>query len=166
MAMDNVPTSSQSDGRWKIAYLPGTATNPLSVATLKGATSKSLTYGFTPDGFTRTINQATVSDPRLTLIQVLERPGKVTETLEVKYVESPEDQNSPDAVLVPNTDGYLVVRRGLPNETDWAAGQKVDVITFTAGAKRPDAPVENGVDTITQGLFITAPTQSQAALVA
>ena len=35
-----------------------------------------------------------------------------------------------------------------------------------AGVRRPDAPVENGVDTVSRTAYISAVTQSQAALVA
>lgn len=164
MALETVPASSQSDGRWRITFVPKTA-NALSVAALKGATAKPLTYSFTPDGFNRTINQATVSDPRLTLLQVLERPGKVTETLEVKYVES-SDPASADAILVAGLEGKLNVRRGLGNEEDYATGQKADVLTFVAGVKRPDAPTENGVDTVSQTLYITDTTVAGGTLVA
>lgn len=163
MALDNVPASSQSDGRWKITYTP--TGNALSVAILNGATGKSLTYSFTPDGFNRSVTQATVEDKRLTLKQDLSRPGKTTETLEVKYVES-ADANSANLILTEGTEGQLTVRRGTDNATTWTIGQKADVITFVAGAQRPDVPTENGVDTISQTLFITAPTVPQGTLVA
>jgi hypothetical protein len=164
MALDNVPASSASDGRWKIAYVPA-GSNPLSAAVLKGATSKNVTYGFTASGFNYTLTQAEVADPRLTLVQSLTRPGKTTESLEVQYVDS-EAVDSPAVLFPAGTTGYLVVRRGLSNETDWAAPQTVDVLTIQAGVQRPDAPTENGLDTITQGMYITAPTQRKAVLVA
>lgn len=162
--IDPVAQSSQSDGRWKIAFVPK-ASNPLSVAVLKGATARNLTYSFTPDGFNLSRTQATVNDPRLTLVQILSRPGKVTETLELKYVAS-EDANSADQVLTDGLEGSFVIRRGTDNATDWTIAQKVDVITFVLGVRRPDAPVENGVDTVSRTAFISAVTQSQAALVA
>lgn len=164
MPLDNVPASSQSDGKWKIAFVPA-GSNALSVAILKGVSAKALTYSFTPDGFVLTRDQATVSDPRLTLIQNLSRPGKVTETLDMKYVASAA-ADSADAVLTEGLAGQFVIRRGTDNATDWAVGQKVDVITFQLGVKRPDAPTENGVDTVSQTAFITAVTQTQVALVA
>lgn len=164
MPLDPVALSSQSDGRWKIGFVPKGG-NPLSVAVLKGATSKNLTYSFTPDGFNLTRTQATVNDPRLTLIQILSRPGKVTETLELKYVAS-SDADSADVVLTDGLEGQFVIRRGTDNVTDWTAAQKVDVITFMLGVRRPDAPVENGVDTVSRTAYITAVTQSQAVLVA
>lgn len=163
MPLDAIPASSQSDGKWKIAYVP--SGNPLSVAIVKGASSKALTYSFTPDGFNWSITQAEVADPRLTLQQDLSRPGKKKETLELKYVDS-ADANAAATILPEGTSGFFVVRRGTDNATDWAVGQKVDVITFTAGAQRPDAPVENGVDTISQTAYITSVTQRQATLVA
>lgn len=161
--IDAVPASSQSDGKWKIAYVP--SGNPLSVAIVKGATSKNLTYSFTPDGFNWATTQAEVADPRLTLTQDLTRPGKKKETLETKYVDSVA-VDSAAAVLTEGTSGFFVIRRGVDNATEWAAGDKVDVITFTAGAQRPDAPVENGVDTISQTQYITDVTKRKAVLVA
>lgn len=161
--IDAVPASSQSDGKWKIAYVP--SGNPLSVAIVKGATSKNLTYSFTPDGFNWATTQAEVADPRLTLTQDLTRPGKKKETLETKYVDSVA-VDSAAAVLTEGTSGFFVIRRGVDNATEWAAGDKVDVITFTAGAQRPDAPVENGVDTISQTQYITDVTKRKAVLIA
>ena len=74
--------------------------------------------------------------------------------------------DSAATVFTEGLSGFFVVRRGLDNATDWTAAQKVDVITFTLGAQRPDEAVENGVDTISQTAFITSVTQRQATLVA
>lgn len=164
MALESTPASTQSDGKWRITFVPS-GSNALSVAIINGGTSKPLTYGFTPDGFNWSTTQATVEDKRLTLVQDLSRPGKITETLEVKYVAS-ADSGSADAVLVAGLEGQLNVRRGVDNATTATIGQKADVITFVAGAKRPDAPVENGVDTISQTLYITSPTVRGGTLVA
>lgn len=164
MALENVPASSQSDGRWRITYVPA-GSNALSVAILNGATSAPLTYSFTADGFNWSITQATVEDKRLTLEQDLSRPGKTTETLEVKYVDSADPKSAP-VLLTPGTEGQINVRRGVANSAVAATGQKADVITFIAGAQRPDAPTENGLDTISQTLYITAPTVRAGVLVA
>jgi hypothetical protein len=164
MALEPVPASTQSDGKWRITYVPSSA-NALSVAALVGATAKTLTYSFTPDGFAWTITQAVVEDKRLTLTQDLSRPGKTSETLETKYVES-DDPTSANVLLTPGTEGKLNVRRGIDNAVAFAVGQKADVITFVAGAQRPDAPTENGVSTISQTLYITAPTVRGGVLVA
>jgi hypothetical protein len=164
MALEQTPASVQSDGKWRVTYVP-TASNALSVAILNGGTAKPLTYGFTSDGFNDTVSQETVPDKRLTLVQDLSRPGKITQTLEVKYVRS-ITADSAAVILVEGLAGQLLVRRAVDNATTHIIGQLGDVITFVAGAKRPDPPVENGVDTISQTLYITAVTLRDQALVA
>jgi len=162
MALENVPASTQSDGKWRITQVTKAA-NALSVAIINAG--KALTYSFTPDGFNWSISQATVDDKRLTLVQDLSRPGKVTETLEVKYVAS-EDPGSAAVVLAAGTEGQLNIRRGVDNSVVATVAQKADVITYIAGVQRPDAPTENGLDTISQTLYITAPTVHGGVLVA
>lgn len=162
MAAETVPTSVQSDGKWRITNV-AVGANALSVAIINAGAA--LTYSFTPDGFNYSISQATVTDARLTLTQDLSRPGRKTETLEVKYVAS-SDAGSAAVVLTEGTEGKLNIRRGVDNATVATVGQKADVVTYIAGAQRPDAPSENGLDTISQTLFITAPTVRQGVLVA
>lgn len=164
MALETVPQSTQSDGRWRITYVPSGA-NALSVAILIGVTAKPITYSLTPDGFNWATTQATVDDKRLTLDQDLSRPGKKTETLEIKYVAS-SDPGSAAVLFVEGLEGKLNVRRGVANATAPAVAQLADVISFVAGAQRPDAPTENGLDTISQTLYITSPTVRGAALIA
>lgn len=168
MALETVPASTQSDGKWRVTYVP-TGSNPLSVAILNGVTAKALTYGITADGWSSSKTQATVEDKRLTLIQDLSRPGRVTETYELKVVAS-EVADTADAILAglatSGAEGQYVVRRAVDNATTHTVGQIVDVITAVVGVRRPDAPVENGVDTAMYTLFPTKPTVSQGVLVA
>lgn len=156
-----VPASSQSDGRWKVVYVPS-ASDPTSAADI-ASDGVDITYSLTSDGFNYSLTQATVEDKRLTLDQDLSRPGRKQETLEIKYVAS-TNADSADVLLTEGLSGFLDVRRSKANTSDIAAADVVDVITFTAGAKRPDAPVENGVDTVSQTLFITAVTQRSVAV--
>lgn len=163
MALETVPGSVPNDDYFTLWAVP--TGNPLSVANLIAATSKRITYSMTPAGFNRTDNQDTVSDERLTLAQLLERPGRKTTTVEVQYVWG--DQNDvARVVLAEGTDVKLVARWALSNSTDPAVGQKVDVITVRCGKQRKDAPSANGVHTITQKLFVTAPVQDDQVLVA
>lgn len=165
---ENIPTSSQSDGRWRITNVPG-GEDATSVAVLNGATAKTLTYGLTADGWDRQISQATVEDKRLTLMQDLTRPGKTAETVNLKVVES-ADPASADAVLkglsASQAESQFVQRRGVGNATTHEVDQVVDILTGIVGVRRPDAPVENGVDTAQYTLYLTKPTQSDVALVA
>lgn len=160
MALDTVPASSQSDGRWKIAFV-GIADDPTSVADIIAADD--VTYSFTADGFDWQITETLTEDKRLTLDQNLSAPGRSTETLNLRYVDSADAASA--AVLFTNgTEGYFVVRRGVPNATEWTAAQKADIITVRLGKQRPDAPTENGVDTISQQAAVTDVTQQKVVL--
>lgn len=165
MAVEQTPASSASDGRWRITYVPS-GSNALSVAILNGATAKPVTYGLTADGWNHTVTQATAEDKRLTLVTDLSRPGRITEALEITYVKS-TTTDSADVIFVEGLEGQLLVRRAVANTTTHTATtQKGDLITFIAGTKRPNPPVENGVDTISQTLYITSPTLRDQTLVA
>lgn len=166
---DPRPASIASDGRHKITFVPaptdGSTVNPLSVAVLKATTAINMTYSFTPDGFDHGTTQATVEDKRYTLPQDLSRPGKETDTLTNKYVDSTDPKSA--AVLLPkDTAGWFVRRKGISNEVDWADGQTVTVIPFIAGTQREAAPTENGVDLIEQTQFINDVVQRRVKTVA
>lgn len=166
MALEPVPASSQSDGRWRITAVEG-GDDAKSVAVLEAATP--ITYGITAGGWNHSISQATVEDKRLTLDQDLARPGKTSETLEVTVVES-ASLASADQVLLALSESQeevqFTVRRAVANGDAHAVAQKADIITGVVGVRRPDAPVENGVDTAKYGVFITKPTQRNVSLVA
>lgn len=168
MTLETTPASTQSDGRWRITYVP-TGSAAKSVAILNGATAKAITYGITGDGWNATKTQATVEDKRLTQIQDLSRPGRVTEGYEVTVVDS-VTADSADVVLAglsaSGAEAQFVVRRAVDNATTHIIAQIVDVITAVVGVRRPNAPVENGVDTASYTLFPVQPTQSQVPLVA
>ncbi|WP_417556163.1 hypothetical protein [Microbacterium sp.] len=168
MTFENIPSSSQSDGRWRITNVPG-GDDATSVAILNGATAKPLTYGLTPDGWARTVTQATVEDKRLTLLQDLSRPGKVTEAVEIKVVAS-ADPASADAILkglsASQAESQFVQRQGVGNDVAHEVDQVADILTGVVGVRRPDAPVENGVDTASYTLYLTKPTRNEVALVA
>jgi hypothetical protein len=164
--LDPRPASTQSDGRHKIAFVPyGPDVNPLSVAVLEDDDTVNMTYSFTPDGFDHGTTQATVADPRYTLDADLSRPGKETDTLTNKYVDS-TDPNSAAMLLPKDTAGWFVRRKGIANAEPWAVGQVVTAIPFTAGTQREAAPSENGVDLIEQTQFITDKVQRRVKTVA
>ncbi len=168
MVFENTPSSSQSDGRWRITNVPA-ASDATSVEVLNGETAKPLTYGLTADGWDRQVSQATVEDKRLTLIQDLTRPGKVSETVNIKVVAS-ADPTSADAILkglsASQAESQFVQRQGVGNEVEHEVDQVADILTGVVGVRRPDAPVENGVDTAQYTLYLTKQTQRDVALVA
>jgi hypothetical protein len=168
MPLETAPASSQSDGRYRITYVP-TGSNAKSVAILNGATAKPLTYGITADGWNHTKTQAEVVDGRLTMIQDLSRPGKVKEALEITCVAS-TTADSADVILsglaTSGANAQLVVRRAIDNATTHVVAQVADVLTVVVGVRRPNPPVENGVDTVTFTCYFVSATENQVALVA
>ncbi|WP_295821553.1 hypothetical protein [uncultured Microbacterium sp.] len=168
MPAENVPTSSQSDGRWRVVNVPS-GSNAKSVAILNGGTATAITYGLTSDGYNHTVSQATAEDKRLTLLQDLSRPGKITETLELTAVAS-SDATSADQVLLAlslsGAETQFTTRRAVANDATFATGQKADVLTGIVGVRRANAPTENGVDTASYTVYLTKPTDRQATLVA
>lgn len=164
MAQEATPLSVATDDNLRIAFVPSGDAN--SKAVLDAGTTKDLTYGFTPSGFNRSITQETINDPRLTLKQMLQRAGRVTEELEVQYVFG-DSGDVAKVALAEGTTGYIVVRYAVANATAWTATtQKVDVIPIQCGKQRKDAPTENGVWTVTQKLYVTGPVETDVAIVA
>jgi hypothetical protein len=162
MAAEAVPLSVAWDDNLRITFTPD-GDNPLSVADLAGVTAKDLTYSL--KAFNLTTTEAVIDDPRLTLKQILQKRGKVTQSLEVQYVFG-DAADVARAALVEGTTGQLTLRYSLANDTAWTIGQEVDVIYIECGKQRKDAPVENGVQTITQTLFITQVSVEDEVLVA
>lgn len=150
MAAEAVPLSVNSDDNLRITFT-ATADDPLSAADL--AAGDDLTYSLVTLDLGET--QATVNDPRLTLAQNLKRPGKKDFTCVVTYVFGDAGDVAADT-LAEGVTGHLTLRYSTPNSTAWTAAQIADVITFKAGSQRKNPPVENGVQTITQELFVTA----------
>jgi hypothetical protein len=149
--LESVPESVASDDNFRLVFVAGDA-DATSAAVLNAAPD--ITYGFTPSGFNRTTTQETINDPRLTLLQNLTRPGKVSEGIEVQFVFGGEDDVLTD-LLAKGTKGTVVARYAVPNATEWAAAQIADIIPVEAGVQRKDAPTENGVWTKTQTLYVT-----------
>jgi hypothetical protein len=159
MALEDIPESVNSDDNLRITVTELTD-NPLSAAIL--AAGIDLTYSLKTWNLAET--QDTVEDKRLSLSQNLKRPGRKNVTLEVQYVFGHVDDVAA-ATLVEGFEGHATVRYSVDNATDWAAAQVADVVRFKAGAQRKDAPVENGVQTITQELYVTGVVDKDAAIV-
>lgn len=160
MSAEDVPQSVNSDGNLRITAVAA-ADDAKSVADL--AAGFDLTYSLKT--FNRTTSEAVVNDPRLTMKQVLQRAGKTTESIEVQGVFG----DAGDVAYVqcaPGTILNIAVRYSVPNETAWTAAQVADILHIQCGARRKDAPVENGVQTYTQTWYPIQPTEDDAVLTA
>lgn len=160
MAQETVPVSVNSDDNLRITAVDSTADAKSAAALIAG---NDLTYSLV--SFTRTIAEATVADPRLTLVQQLSRKGKTTETIEVVGIFG-DDSDVAATVCTEGTILNVAVRYSTPNETAWTAAQVADILHVQCGKQRKNAPVENGVQTFTQAWYPVQPTEDDAAIVA
>lgn len=138
---------------------------PKASTEIGAATSFRVTYSFTPDGWGLTGGQEKNQDDRLTLGQTLESLGKSTASLTLKYVDSTA-AGSAAVVLTEGLTGYFVERRGIPNSTLAAAGQKVRVIKVTLGKQIPGPVDGTGKFTIMQETAVTGVVGGTVALAA
>lgn len=167
MALETTPPSVAIPGNLRILFLPSSITTPLSLASgINAVSAKDLTYSFTPGGWRPNTAENSIADGRLAQKQILNQPGNFSETLEVQYVYGTPTRDVANTVLLEGVAGFIVVREALPNAQAWAVGQPVDVWTILCGKQRKDPPAENALFTKTQGLYLTAPTQRDQALVA
>jgi hypothetical protein len=164
MTASPTPGSISTTGMFRLAFVPK-GSNPLSVAVLAAAPAKDLTYSITPGGWRPATTENAISDGRFTQRQVLSRKGNFSTALEVQYTYGALDDLA-YPTLIEDVEGFIVVRESIVNDLDWAIAQLVDVFTIKAGKQRKDPPAENALKTITQGLYITAPTKVDQALVA
>lgn len=165
--LEATPASVPSDGTFLLLWVPALGIADPSAPTvteLTAGTVKKLTYSLTPDGFNHSTTEDTIDDGRLSIVQMLQRAGTVTDTLEVKYVFGSAGDIAA-AALTPGTSGFLVPRYAIPNETDiTATTQKVDVLPISCGIQRKNPPTRNGVWTKSQTLFITSVVQRDVAI--
>lgn len=164
MALEATPLSVASDGNMRVALVPS-GSNPLSVAVLNGGTTKLITYSMTGDGYNRSATQNTINDPRLASKQDFQLPGTIEESLELTYIFGDTNDVAYPA-LTPGLTVFLTDRRSIDNATDFAVGQKADVLTVRLGLQRKNAPAKNSPQTVTQTGFIVAQTKYDQLLVA
>ena len=167
MTLEATPGSVATDGYLSLWFVPyGGAVNPASKAVLDAGTTKRITYSLTPDGFSHTIDEATVEDGRLTLRQQLQQAGVITDTLELSYVYGAADDVARVA-LTQGAAGWIVARYAVDNAAAvTAATDKVDILPIKCGVQRKSAPARNAVFTIMQKQFITGTVLRDQAVVA
>lgn len=136
-----------TDGNLTIMLVPAAdVTDPTAptATLLNGATAQDITYDLVADsGWNHTPGNESISINRLTLRQALEIEGRQNDTLEITYawdasITAPDTQV--DDFLVEGERYYAFARWGVDHETDFAAGDKVDVFPVTCGRKRKVAP--------------------------
>ena len=154
--LESTPKSVSSDGTFRVWVLGDSdLADPTAPSAAELTSAPSVTYSMTTDGYNRTSDQATETDPRLTLRDVPESPGAVTNSLELTYVHGSDDDVL-DPLIVEGELAYVVERRAVNNAEEVAAGQKVDIIAGVWGKPRKNAPTTNGKWTKTAKLFVSS----------
>lgn len=162
------PMSIAADGNVKVAFVT-TLTSTTAPVVTQVTAGTDITEYVTGDGLNHSVEQAEISDDRLSSIQTLQRPGRVTDTVELTYVYqtqgSPTDNEAYED-LAEDTDGFLVIRYGDPFSDAFAAADVVDVVPVTCGVQRKMPPEANSVLRVMQRLFVTGTVVRDAVIAA
>lgn len=150
-----VPASMPSDGTLKVTYHATMAGAAPSVAVLNAGVE--LSCYLTSDGWNPTTEEAEVVDSRLCSKQDFAQPGRVTESLDIKYVfNTVTIEDLARTTLARGVVGFITVRWGLDADLPYAATtQKVDVYPIKTGVQKKMPPEQNSVHRIDQKVFIT-----------
>ena len=164
--------STPADGNVLVKIVPAVA--DLDAPTLveaNAAGAVDISCYLTSDGYAPSVDEQVTTDERLCSKQTFEQPGRVTNTLDLTYIDNtnaPNEatDNQAKETLIPGSQHVLLVRRGLPYEDALAAGQKVTLFPIKPGVYRELPPEANSVLKIMQKQFITGPVSRSVELTA
>lgn len=142
-----------NDGNIKVTYVP-------TIADISAPTASELSAGTDLEclitSFDPTVNEQAISVKKLCQITNSEKPGTVTYQFQMTMVR--KETSSEDVgwtTLLRNTEGYLVVRYGVPYDTAYAAGDDVQVYPGASGARRPQPPEANSPTTFISQWYVS-----------
>ncbi|MEU4410766.1 hypothetical protein AB0F88_40200 [Streptosporangium sp. NPDC023963] len=157
-----------SDGNTKATFVPAIASiSAPTVAELTAAGIVVCETSITADGLSISIEQGAVEGDTLASTQTFQGPGRTQAQIELTFFRD----SSPAAdrmwsVMTNQTEGYLVVRRGVAFSTPYAAGQKVAVYTVTCGEPSELAPEAETYDRAMVNLYPSGPYNREATVAA
>lgn len=165
--LEKVQRGVAADGNGLVLATPAIADpSKPKESELTGSGVEKLTYGLTPDGFAHDTAVAVITSGRFMLQQVIEADGKITDTVEVKYVWEGTEEDVVRNTLIPGTELFIVKRLTVGNEVPIAAGQLVTVIPVRCGLIRDVPPAENTELQKIQKLNVIGPVQRDVKIVA
>ncbi|MFD0405021.1 hypothetical protein [Kitasatospora sp. NPDC127116] len=144
------------DGKVRVAWAASIANiNAPAVAELTAA--QDLTQRITPDGLKTDPTTAAVDTGNLASTFDTEEAGRTKFANELVLKRGTTTQEDlPYSTLVKGARGFMVVRRGLPYDTAWAAGQQVEVYPTVCGERQNKATAANEVMKWTAPMFVTS----------
>lgn len=167
--MTEIP-STPADGYVAVRVLPAVAN--LDAPTLaEWNAGIDISCYLTPDGYTPSVDQQVATDERLCSTQTFEQPGRITNSLDLIYIDntnSPNEEtdNKAKDTLVPGSEHVIGVRRGMPYAAAAATGQKVTLFPVKPGVYSELPGEANSVLKIGQKQFVTGSVSRSVALAA
>lgn len=146
--MPNTISANLEDGMLKTVFVPTIADiKAPKVSELKGAGVIDLSYYLAGDGYQLNHTQEMIDDDREGSATVGQIPGQ--DKFDGGSMQVIDNTNVADAdnaaveTLTRGKTGFIVRRRGLPTDEDFASGQTVAVHKITVGIKTPVAHAPN-----------------------
>jgi len=146
MTAEDVQLGTAADGHGTVLWVPAIADlSKPTVAELTAETVIPITYGLATDGFDHQTTIATITTGRYTLDQALELDGKVTDTVELKWVYNRTTPTAVETALgTPGVTGNLVKILGYENGFTIDETTKINaIIPGTTSIPRDVPPTEN-----------------------
>lgn len=141
-----------NDGRIKVTYVPTIADKSAPTVTelAAGTDFECLITSLEPS-----IDEETVSVPKLCETITSQAPGRASYSWGMTFVRK-EDESEDTAwtTLVRDTQGFLVLRFGVPFEQEYAAGDQVQVYPGRSGERRMQQPENNSATTFASTWFV------------
>ena len=153
-----------SDGKIKVGWV--TTLSSVPTPTVAQVTAGIDLEGWiTPDGLAIEIGEDEVDTSKLNSKFNSKRVGRGTPSMELTFFQQGKG-SAPYTTFNSQPDGWLVVRYDIDSETDWAAGQIVEVYPCKAGDQRLIPPAENDSEKFSVALFPTADYDDDAVIAA
>jgi hypothetical protein len=153
-----LPASVPVEGTRRVVFIPGDVADITSITLGEVASGVDVSCYLTGDGWQPSGEQAFITDARLCTTQDIQRFGRKTKGLAIRYVynlNSPEDDEA-RLGLEEGTDGILVnVLQKDEDEDDFEAGDWYQAWPVTLGEQTPMPPETNAVDRINQQVAVT-----------
>lgn len=150
------------DGRVKVTFATAVA-NVAAPTVAEANAGTALQDDITPDGLDITAATGGVDISNLGSKQFADKSGRVRYNISIKFHHrSPTD--TPYNLLPRNTDGFLLVRRGVDATTAWGAGDKLEVYPVNTGEPMQEKPAPDGVWDFTSPMFVSADANTRAVM--
>lgn len=169
----NLPPGIPGAGALALVFVPGGLTTPAApkLTEISATTSINISCHLMSDGFGQTAEQNNGTGRRLCSSIQYDVLGPTKFSFEVlKYVYDPQNPlstlNKAYAGLIPGTVGDLVMRWGIPGQTDFATTQVVDVKSIRLGPQNKETPTDDGELVVTQPVAWTGAVNLDKAIVA